>query len=149
MDIALVDLLVKAAAAANLNYWGSEWLNDCGRNVLRVYVESKDDAGVTLQDCELATKQINALLNVEDIVKGDFDLEISSPGIDRRLFGLEHFQKYIGKHVKLRLKKKQSSFKTISGELLSAGEGELSVNMNGVNYSILIENIDKANLLGG
>ena len=63
-----------------------------GRGLLRVYIDHKD--GITLSDCERVSRQLSAYLDVEDPLPGQYTLEVSSPGLDRRLRTLDHFQKF-------------------------------------------------------
>jgi ribosome maturation factor RimP len=62
--------------------------------VLRLYIES--EAGVQVDDCARVSDQVGALLDVEEPLSGDYVLEVSSPGIDRRLFTLEQCAAYVG-----------------------------------------------------
>lgn len=71
--------------------------------LLRVYIDHPRDNGVTLEDCERVSREIAALLDVEDPIQSSYRLEISSPGLDRPLFSLEQYQRYEGEKVKLAL----------------------------------------------
>ncbi len=148
MDLALIELLGRAVAASGLSYWGSEWVNDSGHRLLRVYVELKDNSCVTADDCVLATKQIKALLNVEAVIDYDYSLEVSSPGIDRRLFCFEHYVRCLNQVVKCKLKRKQDGYRVVLGELIAAEEGEVKVVMNGKEWVLAVADIDKINLVG-
>ena len=69
--------------------------------VLRIYIDSPD--GITVSHCSDVSHQISGVLEVEEPIKGAFTLEVSSPGIDRPLFNFEHFKKFVGSKVKLKL----------------------------------------------
>src|SRR5690606_20074875 len=75
------------------------------RGLLRVYIDRKsaDEGGVTLADCELVSGQVGALLDVEDPIPGAYDLEISSPGLDRKLRTPAHFERFAGEEVRIEL----------------------------------------------
>ncbi len=98
----LTRLLEPVVTGLGYEMVGIEWSADTrGRRILRVYIDTED--GVTVDDCEKVSHQIGALLDVENLVSGTYMLEISSPGLDRPLFSLEHFQRFTGSAVRLQL----------------------------------------------
>ncbi|MGB5620921.1 MAG: ribosome maturation factor RimP [Gammaproteobacteria bacterium] len=77
-------------------------LNTGGRNgVLRLFIDS--ESGITLDDCEKVSHQVSALLDVEDPIPGHYSLEVSSPGVNRRLRRHEDFARFVGERVKIEL----------------------------------------------
>ncbi len=82
---------LEAAAARS----GCELLDvNFGGGVLRVVLDREE--GVTLQDCETVSRELSALLDVEDFGAGRYTLEVSSPGLDRPLFGLRDYERFAG-----------------------------------------------------
>ncbi len=80
--------------------------------ILRIYIDK--ETGVGIEDCSNVSKGMNLLLDVEDIVPGSmYNLEVSTPGLDRRLSKKWHFEKAIGKKVFIQLTKSLGSFQTI------------------------------------
>jgi ribosome maturation factor RimP len=74
--------------------------------VLRLYIDwPAGDASVGLDDCETVSRQVSALLDVEDPIPGDYNLEVSSPGLNRRLVKAQHFERFAGSKVKVKLKR--------------------------------------------
>ena len=71
-----------------------------GRQTLRLYIDKP--GGVSLEDCTSVSRAVSAALDVEDPIAGAYDLEVSSPGIDRPLRTPEHFQKFAGEKVRVR-----------------------------------------------
>jgi ribosome maturation factor RimP len=69
------------------------------RSILRVYIDKP--TGVTHRDCELISDQVGAILDVEDLIRGSFILEVSSPGLTRRLTKDSDYQRYVGRVVKI------------------------------------------------
>jgi len=101
---ALLDLFGPEVAAIGYELLGIE-LNQNGHgSILRVYID-KDD-GIMIDDCVLVSQQLAGLLDVEDPIKGNYELEVSSPGLDRPLFTIEQFNKFVGDTVKLKLYRK-------------------------------------------
>lgn len=77
-------------------------LNTGGRNsVLRLFIDS--ESGITLDDCAKVSHQVSALLDVEDPIPGNYSLEVSSPGVNRRLRRYEDFERFVGERVKIEL----------------------------------------------
>jgi ribosome maturation factor RimP len=92
--------------------------------VLRVFIDR--DGGVTLGDCETVSKQIGIMLDVEDFIRNRYTLEVSSPGLDRRLRKPEDFQRFAGHLVRIRLGAGHSGRKKFRGRL-SGVEGDVIV----------------------
>lgn len=71
-----------------------------GRQILRIFIDKS--GGVSLDDCSSISRAVSAALDVEDPIQGAYDLEVSSPGLDRPLRTPEHFQKFAGKRVRVK-----------------------------------------------
>jgi len=71
-----------------------------GRQILRLFIDKS--GGVSLDDCSSISRAVSAALDVEDPIQGAYDLEVSSPGLDRPLRTPEHFQKFAGKRVRVK-----------------------------------------------
>lgn len=139
-----------AAVTGSMGYElvGCEMLPQGGRVTLRIYIDSPK--GVTVDDCSRVSYQVSAMLDVEDPIQSRYALEVSSPGIDRPLFEIEHFRQYIGRRVKIRLympveqrRQYKGVLQRVEGEdiYLLADEAEQEVKLS---YSM----IEKANLIG-
>ena len=86
-----------------------------GGSVLRVYIDH--EKGITLDDCSAVSHQISGVLDVEDPIAGHYDLEVSSPGLDRPLFTAEHFERFRGRRVRLKLAAKIDDRRKLEGVL--------------------------------
>ncbi|MCY4477742.1 MAG: ribosome maturation factor RimP [Gammaproteobacteria bacterium] len=96
--------------------------------VLRLFIDR--DAGIGLDDCERVSGQVSALLDVEDPIPGHYSLEVSSPGLDRKLAKPEHFDRFAGRRIRVRMRSQHLGRRNFGGTLL-AREGdviELDVN---------------------
>lgn len=124
--------------------WGIEYLAQGKYSTLRVYIDKPE--GIVIEDCEQASRQISAILDVEDPIKGNYSLEVSSPGIPRPLFYAWQYQRYPGCEINLKLIRPVNGQRKWTGNLVSASEHELVVSVEGENYTIQISNIAKANL---
>ena len=139
--------------------------------VLRIFIDKLDsqatdnngqptNVGVTLDDCRLVSKHLSRLLEVETGIASKFSLEVSSPGLARPLVKLEHFKKFIGKKVKIKLHTALSNKLTgelqrnVAGSIKEVTEdgqiiilGDEKLNKENIIYHIELINIDKANLV--
>lgn len=127
---------------------GCELVPQGRRMIFRIFIDS--ERGVTLDDCSQVSHQVSALLDVEDPISRGYSLEISSPGIDRPLFEIKHYQKHLGKRVKIRLYVPINKKRQFKGILLRV-EGEditLLVDDSGQEVTLPFSAIEKANLIG-
>jgi ribosome maturation factor RimP len=124
-----------------------------GRQILRVFIDKP--GGVTLDDCAEVSREISALFEVEDPIDGAYDLEVSSPGLDRPLKKLQDFERFTGRLVKLRTQRlldpdaRGHQRKTFIGEILGVDGTQIRLRQNdrrGGEISIAFDAIDKANL---
>jgi ribosome maturation factor RimP len=118
---------------------GVEFTPSHGQSTLRVYVDLLDkgdgDAAerreVGIEDCESASRELSALLDVEDPVPGHYVLEVSSPGLDRPLFTAEQFAKVNGQEVKVLLKAPIEGRRRLRGKLISVEGGRVTLEAEG------------------
>jgi ribosome maturation factor RimP len=87
-----------------------------GHAVLRVYIDHPD--GITVDDCETVSRQLSGMLDVEDPISGQYDLEVSSPGVDRPLFTIEQMRRHQGQRARIRLDRKLDGRRNFEGEIL-------------------------------
>jgi ribosome maturation factor RimP len=126
---ALAQRFTEVLADLGLECLGVEFTPSHGQSTLRVYLIDKDSANegerreVGIEDCETASRELSALLDVEDPVPGHYVLEVSSPGIDRPLFTAAQFARVGGQEVKLLLKAPLEGRRRLRGKLVSV-EGE-------------------------
>lgn len=93
-----------------------------GGEVLRVFIDR--EGGILLDDCSAVSHQLSGVLDVEDPIKGEYSLEVSSPGLARPLFELAHFARYAGRKAKVKLASPLNGRRNFSGELAGV-EGEV------------------------
>jgi len=101
-EVAIGKAIAPAIEAMGLELWGVEYLRQGRRATLRVFIDCL--SGVTIDDCERVSRQVGAILDVEDPIQGEYTLEVSSPGIDRPLFTPPQFERYLGAEVNIRLR---------------------------------------------
>ena len=119
-----------------------------GRNgLVRLFIDQP--RGVTLDDCEQVSLAVSALLDVEDPVPGHYDLEVSSPGLNRKLTKPKHFTRFVGELVKVEMRFPIEGRKRFRGRLRAADRGNIEVDVDGVSYSLPLATIDTARLVPG
>ncbi len=124
---------------------GVEYLGK-GRNaVLRIYIDKED--GITLDDCARVSRQVSGLLDVEDPIKEPYNLEVSSPGLDRPLFTKEHFDSHKGQWVQLRLDKPLEGRRNFKGIIQGMRDKEVLLQVDGTQIVLPLNTIEKARLI--
>jgi ribosome maturation factor RimP len=113
--------------------------------VLRLYIDK--EGGVNVDDCSNVSRQVSALIDVEDPVSGQFNLEISSPGADRPLRRLVDFQRFIGSLVKLKTVMPLEGQRNFKGRLLEASEETVVIETDDEEISLPMSTIDKARIV--
>ncbi|NCX94261.1 MAG: ribosome maturation factor RimP [Gammaproteobacteria bacterium] len=131
--------------AMGFELWGIEFLPQGRYSLLRVYIDS--EAGITIDNCADVSRQVSALLDVENPISGEYRLEISSPGMDRTLFKLEHYRHYCGEKIAVRLKTPLEGSRNFTGVLESASEQGIVLKMDEKTHSIPFTNIQKAHVV--
>ncbi len=113
--------------------------------VLRIYIDA--DEGVGLEDCERVSRQVSALLDVDDPISGHYNLEVSSPGLDRVLRTAEHFGRFLGSEVKILLRGARDGRRKYKGLLKSVADGGVEVDVDDRVERFEIEEIEIARLV--
>ncbi|MGQ9425747.1 ribosome maturation factor RimP [Gilvimarinus sp. F26214L] len=144
----LVELVEPVARSLGCELWGLEYhASGRHRGTLRIYIDKPD--GVNLSDCERVSRQVSSVLDVEDPIQGEYNLEVSSPGVDRPLFTLEQFAEYAGERVQVRLRTPFEGRRQFKGLLTGVEDDEVKVVVEDHEYLLPIEWIDKANVAPG
>jgi ribosome maturation factor RimP len=140
----LIDLL--EPTVRNLGYELVDLDARVGRNgLLRLFIDKSPQ--VTLADCEFVSGQIGAFLDVEDPLPGNYVLEISSPGLDRRLRTRAHFERFIGREVKLELTVPKDGRRRLRGLLKGVREDEIELEVDTSIWHLRLNEIAVARLV--
>jgi ribosome maturation factor RimP len=113
--------------------------------LLRVYIDR--DPGVTLADCELVGRQLGTLLDVEDPLPGSYVLEVSSPGLDRRLRTPEQFLRFVGREVRIDLKQPRDGRRRLKGTLVAVEASRIRVGVDQALWEVELADIGVARLV--
>lgn len=142
---ALEQIIAPAVTAVGMDLWGVEFISQGRHSVLRVYIDS--DHGVNLDDCERVSHQVSGVLDVEDPIKSEYNLEVSSPGLDRPLFRFEQYAAFCGEQLKVRLRSAVDGRRNFSGLLKTADNATLEFEVDGETMSVPYDRVEKANLI--
>jgi len=115
--------------------------------LVRVFIDKPE--GIDLEDCEKVSLAVSALLDVEDPVPGKYNLEVSSPGLDRKLTKVEHFQRFMGEVVKVQMRFPIAGRRRFRGTLVSLDKENIVVEVDGESHSLALATIDTARLVPG
>ena len=129
---------------------GVEYHHNSQNAILRIYVD-RHEGGIAMDEVVAITEQINPLLDVEDPIGGMYTLEVSSPGLDRPLFTLAQYEKFIGREAKVTLKRALDRRRRFEGEIVAVKDGNVVLNIQDGKQrrevALDFANIDKARLV--
>ena len=144
-------LLAPTVRALGLDLLGAEYLPAPGAAVLRLYIDVPEaEAGertVGIEDCERVSREVSAQLDVEDPISGHYTLEVSSPGLERPLFGAAQFARFAGETAKVALKLPQDGRRRLQGKILRVDGDDVVFDVDGKELVVVVDNIDKAKLV--
>jgi ribosome maturation factor RimP len=141
----LTELLKPAVEETGKTLLGIEYLSAGNNSVLRLFIDHEN--GINVDDCAEVSRQVGALLDVEDPISSEYSLEVSSPGVDRPLFELAHFQEVIGETVNVKLSMPLNGRRKFKGPLVAIENDTLIIEVDSIDYELAISNVDKANLV--
>ena len=124
---------------------GVEFNGGVSHGTLRVYIDHEN--GVNIDDCASISHQISAILDVEEPIQQAYDLEVSSPGLDRPLFKVTDFERFSGQMVKIKLTAGLNGRRNFKGVLQGVDSGMIRVEVDGENFELPLADIAKANLI--
>jgi ribosome maturation factor RimP len=110
-------LLDPILESLGLSLWDMEFQKHGPQWLLRIYID-RENTGVTLNDCEAVSRDLATVLDVEDIIPHAYNLEVSSPGLDRTLSKPEHFTRFSGSAVKIKTYQQINGQKVFQGILM-------------------------------
>ena len=116
-----------------------------GNRTLRLFIDAP--GGITLDDCATVSRRLDPLLDVEDLVQGDYALEVSSPGIDRPLVKPEHFRKVLGARVRVRMKTRLDGRRVFDGCLTRVNDERAVIEVEGNDCALPYVAMERANLV--
>jgi ribosome maturation factor RimP len=166
----LEELIEPVIEGLGYECWGIEYMSQGKHSVLRVFIESAQteekqetevpgevdeniteeqarESGIELKDCELVSRQLSGVMDVEDPINGEYTLEVSSPGMDRPLYKLNHYERFQGHQVALKLRMAYEGRRKYSGLLKGLEGNDIVLQVGEEEFLFPIEAIEKANVV--
>lgn len=136
----------RVAAREGLELVEVELLGGGKSRVLRIFIDKP--GGVSHADCENVSHQVGTILDVEDVVPGGaYTLEVSSPGVERKLTKPADFERFAGQKAKLVLRQPVANSKRVEGRLAGFADGQVRIELDkGELLSVPLDQVEKANL---
>ncbi|MCK5809505.1 MAG: ribosome maturation factor RimP [Cocleimonas sp.] len=145
MQDRLNNLIKTTTEGLGYQLWGYEYRPHSESALLRIFIEK--ESGIGVEDCAIVSRQIGAVLDVEDIIPVAYILEVSSPGIDRVLFSQEQYEQYLGQPAKIRTRTPVEERRNFRGSLEKATETHISILVDKQLYEIPFDVIDRTRLV--
>jgi len=158
----LQELLAPAVADLGLELLGVEWHAAAEHSLLRLYIDvaagsaradgvdgEEGPRGVTVEDCEAVSREVEAVLDINDPIPGRYQLEVSSPGIDRPLFSAGQFARHVGETVKLQLRLPIEGRRRFQGRIASVDVDEQRIVLDVEEGELILshDSIEKARIV--
>lgn len=157
VDLARIrEAIAPVLSAHGVSLADLEWVTDRGGWVLRVTIEREGSTdqggGVTLEDCADVSRDVSSVLDVEDLIAAHYNLEVSSPGLDRPLRKEADFARFVGKLAKVKLSRPApDGQRLLRGPLAApkegAPEGRIAVIVDGKHIEVPFADVTQANLV--
>lgn len=144
LPTALQNVILPVVESLGCEFWGGYYIGQGSRALLRIFIDKMD--GVTVDDCQRVSQQLSAVLDVEDLIPHRYVLEVSSPGLDRPLFTLDQFKRFIGYDVKVKLYMPINGQSRFVGKIDSVDNETLMLDVAEKKLALPFTQIEKANL---
>ncbi len=141
----LTNMLQPLVEDLGYEFVGLEYTGQSKNAVLRIYIDREQ--GIDLDDCGRVSGEVAALLDVEDPISGQYNLEVSSPGLDRPLFTLEQCARFAGEQVQITVFAPVEGRRKFKGRILSVTGDSLNIDQDGAEIALDFSNIAKARLV--
>ncbi|MDB6097293.1 MAG: hypothetical protein JWM09_1571 [Francisellaceae bacterium] len=143
-DLRLEKMISPIIQGLGFTFEGLEYIPQ-KRSILRIFLGK--DGGVNVDDCQAVSRHISLFLDVEDGIKGEYILEVSSPGLDRLLLSKEHYVQQLGKEISVNVKASLNGHKHFKGILDSVLENEICIAVGDEKVVLSLDNIREARLV--
>src|SRR5947209_2024993 len=125
----ITSIAEQAAAPAGIEIVEIELKGSGRSHLLRIYIDRPE--GVTHADCEMISREVSSVLDAEDPIPGSYELEVSSPGVERKLGKWQDWTRFCGKQVKVVLKEPVADLKHFDGTISRAADQQVTVELKG------------------
>lgn len=145
LDAMLEKELGEMVADEGLNLLSTEVAGSGSKTIVRLVVDGRD--GVTLEQCASVSRQASALLDVDDPISHTYTLEVTSPGLDRKLYNRDDYRRFAGRPVKIRMQPTYRAHRVVAGELVGLEGASVAVRTaSGEQLSLPVDEVFEARL---
>lgn len=142
----IVEMLSPVVAALDLELLGVEYQPSGHCALLRLYIDAPGRL-VAIEDCERVSREVSAILDVNDPIASQYTLEVSSPGIDRPLFTAEQVARHIGEQARFSLGLPIEGRRRLQGVVRAVEDGVVALDVEGVVWHVPFADVDRARLV--
>ncbi len=148
---AIVEIVSPVVTGLGYEFVGAEFGQAENGQTLRIYIDKPE--GIVMDDCAVVSRQLNAVFDVEDTIKSAYQLEVSSPGVDRPLFTAKQFKDQMNETIRVKLADGVDGRRNFKGKLVAvdsdaSGGNTVTVEVDGLDYELPLDDIDQAYLVG-
>ena len=141
----LIDLIQPIVEGLGFVFWGIEYMGQGKFSTLRIFIDSPN--GIDVENCAEVSRQVSAVMDVEDPITSEYTLEVSSPGVDRLLFTQEQFTAYTGEKVQIKLRAPFDGRRNFKGQIKGVEDGDIVVQVDQDEFLLPLDLIDKAQII--
>ncbi|PPK53596.1 ribosome maturation factor RimP [Marinobacter persicus] len=142
----LEEILRPVVEGLGYELWGIEFRSRGTNSMLRIFIDDAEN-GISIEDCEKVSRQVSGVMDVEDPIQTEYTLEVSSPGMDRPLFRLEHYREFVGYTVKLRLRMAFEGRRKFQGLIKGVEDDDVIIQVDDHEYLLPFDSIEKASIV--
>lgn len=140
----LLEVVTPVVEGAGYELVDVEWKHEQGGWVIRVFIDGP--RGISHEDCEQVSRTLSATLDVHDVVPHAYNLEVSSPGLNRPLRTPEHFRRFVGQKARVKLKDGLEGRRNFAGVIVGAEDAAVTIEADGRTFTLPFADLEKANL---
>jgi ribosome maturation factor RimP len=141
----LEELLAPIIDDLGYEFVGLEYSSNPKNRLLRVYID-KPETGIDVDDCAEVSRELSAVMDVEEPISGQYTLEVSSPGIERPLFTAAHFERFVGEVAKVQMVAPINGRLRFKGPILGVDGDLVRLDVDGEPIELSVAGMDKAKL---
>jgi len=141
----LTNMLEPAVAAAGFELVGIEFVRAGKHSTLRVFIDHEE--GISVDDCADVSYQVSAVLDVEDPINTEYNLEVSSPGLERPLFNAAHYERFLGEEVSVQLTAAVMNRRNFKAQIAAVDGEKVTFAIGDESLTVPVNAIKKANLV--
>ena len=139
------EIVERVASSEGLEVVDVELRGGARSGMVCIFIDRPE--GVSHTDCEMVSRQMGPMLDVEDLMPGPYRLEVSSPGLDRKLVKTSDYERFAGKKARIKLRRPMAGRKQFTGRLQGCSEGWVVLESEGEVTRFRLEDIEQARLV--